>query len=112
MLRAFDDGQEMVACQLTRFAGKTGAAIGEEDFSFADATRIKQHIAARRVAGWIFIADAKLKISEGNPAGFPAPTGMNQLLAIREETHERRACLRRIGDFQASGKVEWPCCDM
>src|SRR5258708_36716384 len=104
MFVALNNRQEMVACQLAHLAGKASTTIGEQYLGFAHAARIKQNIPARGMARVIFVIDTQLEIAQGNPAGFAAPTGVDEFLAVRQQASERRAGLWSGPVFHARGK--------
>jgi hypothetical protein len=51
LLAPFDNGEEVVARERAHLAGKTSCAIGKENFSIAEASRIEQELSCTRVAG-------------------------------------------------------------
>ena len=44
MLDSFYNGQEVIASKLPDLAGETDAAIGEQDFSLADAAGVEEEL--------------------------------------------------------------------
>lgn len=63
LVEPFRDGQEMVAGKLAHLAGKVDAAIGKQDFGFAEAAGIKDELSGRRVARGVFKSQAKIGIT-------------------------------------------------
>ena len=47
------------------------------------------------IARGVFEADAEIEIAERDPAAFPAPAHVNDLLAVRQHAHESRAGIGR-----------------
>src|SRR5579862_7636721 len=97
MLLAFDDREEMVACELSHLARKAAAAVGQQYLGLAVAARIEQDVAHRRVAGVVLEVHAQLELAERDPARFAAPAHMNDLLPIGQQLREGRHRLRRVG---------------
>src|ERR1700689_3825817 len=85
----------MIARELTHLAGEMHAAIGQQDFRFANAAGIKNDLAGRRVAGVVLVRDAEIEITEWHPDPLAAPADMNGLTFERHCFAERRTGLRR-----------------
>ena len=78
MFATIDDGEKVVTCQLSDFAGKTGTSIGKEDLRLAIATGIEQYLAGGGMAGMVLEeADAEIAISKRDPACLTAPSSVN-----------------------------------
>src|SRR5579863_5578605 len=69
----------MIARELTYPAGEVHSAIGEQYLGFADAARIKNNLAGRRIARVIFITHAEIQIPKRHPDSLPAPAHMDSL---------------------------------
>src|SRR5215469_16040463 len=54
---------EVIAGELAHLACEMHAAIGEQDFSFADAAGIKNDLPGRGVAGMVLVRDAEIEIA-------------------------------------------------
>src|SRR5580698_4065302 len=85
----------MIARQLTHLAGEMHAAIGQQDFRFADAAGIENDLAGRRIAGVVLVRDAEIEIAEGHPDPLAAPADVDGLAFERHCLAERRTGLRR-----------------
>src|SRR5262249_6861550 len=85
----------MVAGELTHLAGEMHAAIGKQDFGFADAAGIEDDLARRRIARMVFVADAEIKVTKRHPHRLAAPAHMDHLALKRHRLAKRRAGLRR-----------------
>src|SRR5215472_16679477 len=94
MLPALDDGEEVVAGELSVLAGETDAAIGEQDLGLADTAGMDQELAGCGVARRVLIAEPEIEAAQGNPARFAAPPHMDQTLPIRQYAGEFRASPR------------------
>ncbi len=101
----FDDSEEVVACQLSHFAGETGSAVGKENLGFAVAAGVEENLPRRGVAGVILEADVELEVAQRNPASFTAPAGVDQLLAIGQQLAKFGTGDRRGGFFEAGGEM-------
>src|ERR1700730_5737442 len=94
LLAPFRDGEKMIARKLTDLAGKANAAVGNENLGLAQPAGVQEDLAGSRIAGLIFIRQAKIEGAERNPAGFPAPSHVDDALAIGQQRFELGACLR------------------
>jgi hypothetical protein len=56
-------GDEVVAGKLAHLAGEMDAAIGQQDFGFADAARIRDDLPWGRVARMVLVADAEIIVA-------------------------------------------------
>ena len=88
ILLSLDDGQEMVACQLTHLARKTDTALGEQQLGLAVSTRGEKELAWSRIARCILEIQSEIGVTERNPTALSAPADMNDPLTIRQQTHE------------------------
>lgn len=91
----------MIAGELAHLAGEVHAAIGEQNLGFADPAGIENDLAGRGIAGVIFKADAKIKITERHPDPLAAPAHMDGLALERHRPTEGRAGLGRQLFFEA-----------
>ena len=87
----------MIAGKLAHLAGETHAAIGQQDFGFADPAGIDNHLPRRRIARMILIGQAEIEITQRDPDAFAAPAYMNDLVFIWQQLAENcdgfgRAC--------------------
>ena len=80
VLDTLGDGQEVIAAELTEFAGKSDPAVGQEYFRFAIAAGIEEELAGGWVASGVFEAETGGKVTHGDPAGFAAPAHVNEFL--------------------------------
>src|ERR1700735_1323826 len=85
----------MIARQLTHLAGEMHAAIGQQDFRFADAAGVENDLAGRRIAGVVLVRDAEIEIAERHPDPLAAPADVDGLAFERHRLAERRTGLRR-----------------
>ena len=60
----------------------------------AQSAGVQEDLAGSRIAGRIFIGQAKIECAERNPAGFSAPSHVDDALAIGQQRFEPGACLR------------------
>ncbi len=91
---AFDHGKKMIPCELTLFAGKTGTAIGKQEFSFTVSPRVQQNISTGRMARVVFKFQAEVQIAQRNPNSLSTPAAMNHLLAVWQQFQESGSGLR------------------
>src|ERR1700722_7931082 len=94
ILQTRGQGNEMIARELAHLAGEMHAAIGQQDFGFADTTGIENDLAGRWIAGVVFVRDTEIEIAERHPDPLAAPADMNSLAFERHGLAERRAGLR------------------
>jgi hypothetical protein len=106
LLNSRDNRQEVVAGELTDFAGDADAAIGEQDLGLADAAGVKEELARRRIARGILVAEAEVEIAERDPARLAAPSHMDQALPVRQHAREFVAGARSGGALKARRKGE------
>src|SRR5882762_1189712 len=85
----------MVSGELTHFAGEVYPAIGQQNLGLADAARIKDDLTRGRIAGVIFIPDAKVEIAERKPDALAAPPDMDHLTFERHRAAKRGTGLGR-----------------
>jgi hypothetical protein len=95
VLEAGCQGDEVIAGQLAHLAGKMHPAIGQQNFGLADAAGIKDHMARRRIAGVVLIADAKVQLAERHPDSLAAPAHMDKFAVERHGLAERRTSFGR-----------------
>src|SRR5262245_34986893 len=86
----------MIAGKLADFAGKRDGAVGQEDFRLADAARIKNDLARRRIAGVVLVSQPEIIVAKRDPATFAAPAHMDDLLPIGQQRNESRDGGRRL----------------
>ncbi len=86
IVRSFGNGKEMVAGQLTDFAGEADPAIGEQNLGLADAARVKQDLTRCWETGVVFETQAQIERAEGDPAGLATPSNMDDAFPIRQQT--------------------------
>ena len=68
MLGSLDDGQEMIASQLSDLAAEAHAAIGEQDLGLANAAGMEEELTRDGVACRVLVAEAEIKPTEWDPA--------------------------------------------
>src|SRR6267378_7385257 len=81
----------MIAGELAHLAGEMDAAIGQQDFGFADAAGIKNDLAGRGIAGVVLVRDAEIEIAERHPDPLAAPAHMDRLTLERHRLAKGRA---------------------
>ena len=79
---AFHHRQKVVPGQRSHLAGEATGAVREDDLCFTVPTRVKKNVANGWMAGVIFKAHTKLKVSQRDPASFSAPANVNEFLPI------------------------------
>src|SRR5262249_3174101 len=94
LLDSFDDGQEVIASELPNLTGETDAAIGQQDFSLADAAGVDEQLTRGGVARRILVAEIEVKPTERDPAGFAAPSHVDQPIPVRQHALKSGACPR------------------
>src|SRR3979411_800084 len=85
----------MIAGELAHLAGEMHAAIGQQDFGFADAAGIKNDLAGRGIAGVVLVRDAEIEIAERHPDPLAAPAYMDSLALERHRLTKSGAGLGR-----------------
>lgn len=78
----------MIAGELPHFGGKIEGTVGEDDFGFADATWIEEHLAGGWMASVVLIWQIEMVVAEGDPDAFAAPAHMDEFGSERQEAHE------------------------
>ena len=89
-----DDGEEVIAGELADFACKAHRPVGYKEFGFTNPPWVQEHLAGGRIACMIFMMQAEVQVSERNPAGFSAPSHVDDFLAVRQQRLEFGASLR------------------
>src|SRR6185369_5612713 len=90
VLQPRGQSDEVVAGELAHLAREMQAAIGQQDFGFADAAGIKDNLAGRGIAGVVLVGDAEIEIAERHPDTLAAPAHMNGLALERHRLAKRR----------------------
>src|SRR5579863_4828064 len=85
--------------------------VGQQNFGLADAAGIKDHLARRRVAGVVLIADAKVQIAERHPDPLAAPAHMDKFAVERHCLAEGRTSFGRQLFFETGLEREVPGVD-
>jgi hypothetical protein len=106
MLAAFDNGQEVVACELAQLARETCCTIGKQDLGFAQSAGVEQDISRRRIAGRILDPYIQIEIPQRNPACLPAPARVDKLLSVGQQPAELHARPRRTLIFHVCDERE------
>src|SRR5829696_5948637 len=88
VLQPRGQGDEMIAGELAHLAREVHAAIGQQDFGFADAAGIKNDLAGRGIAGVVLVGDAEIEIAERHPDTLAAPADMDRLALERHRLAE------------------------
>src|ERR1700753_3591865 len=96
----------MIAGQLAHLACEMHAAIGQQNFGFADTAGIKDDLAGRGIAGVVLIGNAEIQIAERHPDPLAAPADVDRLALERHRRATRRASLWRLFFFKAGLKPE------
>src|SRR2546423_3638011 len=94
LIRAVDDGEEMVAGELSHLRGEHHVAVREDQLCLTDPAWIPQDLAGRRVARVVLESDVELELAERNPAALAAPAAVHELLLVGQQFRERGARLR------------------
>src|SRR5579863_6778262 len=102
---------EVIAGKLAHLAGEVHAAIGQQNFRFADATGIKNDLARRGIAGVVLVRHAEIEIAERHPDPLAAPADVNGLALERHGAAESGAGLRRQLLLETSLEREVPGMD-
>src|SRR6202012_4365301 len=105
------DRQKMISRKLADLAGEMHPAIGQEDFGLADAARIKNELAGRRIAGVVLVGQPKVEIAERDPAALAAPAHVDDALLVGQHGTKFGAGLRRPLGFEARHEIEAACLD-
>jgi hypothetical protein len=95
-----------IASKLPDLAGETDAAVGEQDFSLADAAGVEEQLTRGGVARRVLVASAEVKPTEWDPACFAAPPRMDQALSVWQHALKSGAGQRGRGAFKASPEHE------
>ena len=112
LFAAFHDGQEMVAGQYAHFTGKLAAAIGKQDFGFAQAPWVEQDVAACRIDRVVLVFQAGLEIGERNLHRLVTPAGMNDLTLIWQSVLEPGTGFWGVSQIKSRLKREWASDDL
>src|SRR5207244_3182630 len=107
-----NDRQKVIAGKLAGLARKANRAVGQQDLGLADAARMEQDLARRRIARRVLIAEPEIERTQWNPACLAAPPDMDQALAVGQHRLEPRTGLRRGGALEPCGKGEPPDADV
>ena len=86
--RAFNDGQEVVAHQLSYFASEACSTVREEDFCLAEPAGVEQDFTRGRMTSMVFVANPQVEVTQRNPASFAAPTYMDELVVEGQKFSE------------------------
>src|SRR5690242_5899986 len=73
VLQPLRDRQEMIAGELADLAGERHRAVGQQNFGLADAARVDDDLARRRIAGVVLVSETEIEVAQRNPAAFAAP---------------------------------------
>src|SRR5690349_13414246 len=77
LIPAFGDGEEMVAGELAHLAGKTHAAICQENLGVAVPAGIKDDLARCGKARVVLVAEAEIEVAQWDPTRLAAPAHMD-----------------------------------
>ena len=108
MIAAFDNGGEVVACELARLAREAGLAVREEDLRLADAARVDQELTWPGIARRVLEPDPEIEVAERDPGSLTRPARLDQLRVEREQPAEGGDRLRRSLLLEARGQLERP----
>src|SRR6185437_7106192 len=108
IFEALGEGQEVVARKRSRLRREAHIAVGQQELRLADAARIEDDLARRRVAGVVFKRDAKIELAERDPDAFAAPANVNDLADERHVLEEGRHSLRRCCVLKMAKERIWP----
>src|SRR5262249_21486963 len=106
MLGSLDDGQEVIASQLSDLAAESHAAIGQQDLGLANAAGMEEELTRDGVARRVLVAEAEVKSTEWDPACLSAPPHVDQALAVRQHALKSGASQRSRGALKASPERE------
>jgi len=65
---ALGDRGEVVARELACLARESRRSVRKQDLGLAEAARVQEKLAGRRVAGVVLVADVQGEVAEGDPA--------------------------------------------
>ena len=92
--------------ELPGLAGEARVAVGEEDLDLADAARVEQQLARRRVAGRILGPEvADVVRAHRDPRRLSRPARLDQLALVREHRPEERDRARGQLLLEAGGQL-------
>src|SRR5262249_1392380 len=97
--------------ELTDLAREMHSAIGQENFGFADAARIKNHLTGGGIARLVFGRYPHVGVAERYPYRLPAPAHMDDPLRIRQQATKNLTGLGCKLGFESRFKDEWACGD-
>ena len=106
MLGSVDDGQEVIASQLSDLAAEAHAAIGEQDLGLANAAGMEEELTRNGVTRGVLVAEAEIKPTEWDPACLSAPSARGSTLAVRQHALKSEASQRSRGAFKACPERE------
>ena len=81
-------------------------AVREEQLGLADAARVEQQLAGRRVARRVLGADAELAVAPRDPVRLAAPAAVDDPVVERQDRAERRDGARRVRLLEAGAEGE------
>jgi hypothetical protein len=106
VLGSLDDGQEVIASQLSDLAAEAHAAIGEQDLGLANAAGMEKELTRDGVACRVLVAKAEIKPAEWDPACLSAPPHVDQTLALGQHALKSGASQRGRRAFKPSPELE------
>ena len=92
MLGSLDDGQEVIASQLSDLAAEAHAAIGKQDLGLANAAGVEEELTRDGVARRILVAKAEIKPKVpliGLVVSFPSSQKALQRLYVENTVKQR-----------------------
>src|SRR5688500_14179103 len=96
LVDSLDDGEEMIARQLSHLACEQHISVREDQLRLAVAAGVPEDLAGRGVARVVLEPDVQLELAEGNPASLTAPAAVHDALLVRQQLPERGHRLRRV----------------
>src|SRR6185437_9637018 len=90
IFKARGEGQEVVAREGPGLRGEAHIAVGQQQLRLADAARVEDDLARRRIAGVVLKRDPEIQVAERHPHALAAPANVNDLADKRHMLDEGR----------------------
>src|SRR6201999_3716424 len=88
LLVAVDERREVVSRERTRLGAERAVSVRKEQLGLADAARVEEQLARRRVTGRVLGADPELALAPRNPVRLAAPAAVDDPVLEREDRAE------------------------
>src|SRR5579859_3943623 len=99
---------EVIAGELTVFAGKIGQAVGEQNLHLADVSGVEQQLTVVGARQRVFSREVHAAVAKGHPERLAAPTRLENSTAKRQHRLNRCASLGCLLQLEASKKLSCP----